>query len=305
MFFNNDHFSLSLTIIIIIFFVSSKVQIINGDKYDLKTEYNQCRSVFGFCQKPLAAMFNGGFFIHNTTDNNNNNYYIDLHDEIKSCHKGIFDIHNESNNNNKEILNASNNTMQLINKDWCDSYLDRHKVNCFGIPQCGRGSSCNYDYSCLITNPQNITNYFNGLLSNLLFRGSLKFKNGEIRKLQCIVNGLPLPFANNSSSTLYVHGIDVLITPDNKYIQDDDFLSIDQECLKKDLKFNPVSLKKTLYKKYTCVANAIIKTVPIQEGDVFQHTYKYDVNSAGSLFQIKNMILGSLMSLILLLVKDL
>ena len=112
MFFNNDHFSLSLTIIIIILIVSSKVQIINGDKYDLKTEYNQCRSVFGFCQKPLAAMFNGGFFIHNTTDNNNNNYYIDLHDEIKSCHKGIFDIHNESNNNNKEILNASNNNFK-------------------------------------------------------------------------------------------------------------------------------------------------------------------------------------------------
>ena len=39
MFFNNDHFSRSLTIIIIILIVSSKVQIINGDKYDLKTEY--------------------------------------------------------------------------------------------------------------------------------------------------------------------------------------------------------------------------------------------------------------------------
>jgi hypothetical protein len=271
-----------MNILCTVIFINFLVNILttNGDKYNLKPEFNQCRSVFGFCQRPFAAIFNGGYFINSTKEHmkDNDNYYIDLHNSDETCHQGIFDFNiSLSNHHNEKLLNASNNTMQYINKSWCNAYLDRHKVNCFGIPQCGNGKVCSYDYSCYTDEPNKITEYFEKLQYNLSFHGSLKFKNGAVRNLHCVVNGLPI--TNNFS---YVHGINILVTPEFNMIHDDDFLTVDNKCLEGDLKFNPVSSKKTLYKEYKCVANAIIKNAPLKVGEIFQHTYSYDANGASN-----------------------
>ena len=252
----------------------SLVIISDGNKYDLKPEFNQCRSVFGFCQKPFAAMFSGGFFVNSTIDNG---YFMEEIVSNESCHQGIFDV----NTSDHHLISAvSNRTLQVLNKSWCKSYIDIHKVNCFGIPQCGRGSSCNYDYSCVVDSPNKIVAYFQSYRHrNLTFGGVFKFKNGAFRRVSCSVQGL-----TTNSTFPHVHGINVEIMPDRsgRNAEDNDFLSIDNACLASDLKNNPSSPKATLYKKYRCVATAITKKIPLEEGDVFQHLYSYNSYNKGS-----------------------
>lgn len=252
------------------------VVISDGNKYDLKPEFNQCRSVFGFCQKPFAAMFSGGFFVNSTIDNAHLSPKIDNNG---SCHQGMFDVNTSA---NRLMSTMSNGTLQVLNKSWCKSYVDMNKVNCFGIPQCGRGSSCNYDYSCIVDAPNDIFAYFQSFRHrNLTFGGVFKFKNGAVRRVSCLVQGLP---SGVNSTFQHVHGINVEIMPDRSkdIAGDTDFLTIDEACLASDLKHNPSSSKATLFKRYSCVATAVTKNIPLEEGGIFQHLYSYNSYNKGT-----------------------
>ena len=241
---------------------------VSANSGDMKVEEGMCRHVFGFCQRPIAAMFSGGFYNGNTTILSDSDFNdVDFE---KTCFTGIFDS-NDTKSNNKSAV--------TLPKSWCSAPLDKHKFGCFGIAQCGRGAKCGWDYSCLINDPNSTRDFIQGNYGEtkpMSFVGAFKFLDGSFGHISCNVDGV-----HKLSTTVHLHGIDVEIFP--KELAPSGKAEKNRACprTKPDGRPLPHYVKvfekepDSLYEAYDCKATALIRGRPLGANEVFSHTFTY------------------------------
>jgi hypothetical protein len=242
-----------------------------GDSGNLLPEYNMCRNVMGFCQRPFGATFYGGFFDSNRKQKVPNNY--SAIDFSKACYTGIFG--NES----------SETTGTLMPKSWCQRHTNKHKVGCFGIPQCGRGKFCSWDFSCQVSQANRIQSYFDSInISNIEYIGAFKFLDDSVREVKCQMGNIERGFNENGDGKNYLKGIRVIIKP-----MGDPAVRRDRACPRTDIHGNVLPSNsnpqspfehQNLYGMYTCELIGLTQHLQVKNGDTFVHEFSYSSAAA-------------------------
>ena len=156
-----------------------------------------------------------------------------------------------------------------------------HTCNCVGVPQCGRGSKCNFDCSCDVPALRNASVGAadpNATLPRMLtdpdarpvFVGSIKFKDGKDFDVSC---ALPLDFRNATADLAlnqtavqkYLHGYEILIKGVG---------GKDRRCPDTESK-PPAEQPLTMQSRYDCAVTPILADRPLVVGDVFQQKYLF------------------------------
>ena len=242
-----------------------------GDSGNLNPEYGMCRNVMGFCQRPFGAPFYGGFFYSNQKQKMPDNY--SAIDFSKACYTGIFG------NESSETIGT------LMPKSWCQHHNNKHKVGCFGIPQCGRGKYCSWDFSCQVRQANRIQGYFDSInISNIEYIGAFQFLDYSVREVKCKMGSIEGGSSGNAGGKKYLKGIRVIIKPTG-----DPTAKMDRACPRTDIHGNVLPSDSTprspvehhnLYAMYTCVLIGLTQHVPVGNGDIFVHEFSYSIAAA-------------------------
>ena len=156
----------------------SAPRFIEGGPADLAVEPGTCKNVWGFCQTPHAATFEGGFVVDGAQQSDEG-----VLAGTSECHKGFFD-----------------EGVCPLTSEAVDS------CNCLGVPQCGRGDSCGFSCGCNLrkqnlSTPTFLEDQFSSA-AGVRFAGNLSFSDGNSYSVDCAVS---------HNSSMFVHGVRVSI----------------------------------------------------------------------------------------------